>query len=576
MAPIDMLLVGGVPSYSLPATLTRADDDTEQEGHGPTIVLRCGSAVVDEVLRYAAHLLLDPPYLADDDDGACSRETVPADKVTSRLGLDSDRTWTTKRDALRLEAVGSSRDAQDRRTTLFQPDAGVWRFVDGQGRRLSLEVTINNAKPVSGECEPQLYREAVLTYHGRHPGSDDGTLKECDSDGQTGSPCADIVLPRAKEETAHQALEAFLSDAHQHAEPKIVDRIIIRRWTGTHWTRHSRPNKRPLDTLFLPADALCDVVDDMTTFLASEADYARFGRPYKRVYLLSGAPGLGKSSLALALAGHFDMDLYVYAIDDESTDQGLGAAVSAVDAPCALLIEDVDCAGGPKSHLTLSGLTNVLDGAQTRHGVAVFLTTNYPDRLEGALVRSGRVDKWLRFDAATADQIVAMVMHHFAAQFDVPTANIGATRGRRSSSGEPARLQRVADPFMAKESAIGVAGMHSSTTSDDGDRDGDDKERIDAHRDVDRPAAHYSAVAAAARARKDKLRRIANRLADRRVSAAALSEFLFERRRSDDIVSDLATHAKTIGRRSTPPSLGTELGGVDGARNNADVSSMYC
>ncbi|AJF98323.1 AAA+ ATPase [Pandoravirus inopinatum] len=209
-----------------------------------------------------------------------------------------------------------------------------------------------------------------------------------------------------------------MAAAHKYGEPKVVDRITIRRWTGTHWMRHSRPTKRPLDTLFLPADTVRGVVDDLTDFLGGEADYARFGRPYKRVYLLSGAPGLGKSSLALALAGHFDMDLYVYAIDDESTDQGLGAAVSAADAPCVLLIEDVDAAGtGGKSHLTLSGLTNVLDGAQTRHGVAVFLTTNYPDRLDAALTRSGRVDKWLRFDAATADQITAMVKHYFASQF---------------------------------------------------------------------------------------------------------------------------------------------------------------
>lgn len=501
MAPIDYLITGKAPAASPATSIARG---------GSSVVLRCGSAAANDVSRYAAHLLLT------DTRGAVAEAAAAG--------------WSTPRDELRLEAVGPSRDVNDKRVTVFQPDAGTWRFVDEQGRRFALDVAVNAAKPVASECDPVLYWEAVLTYHGRtgvcRAGVGMGAHEDEDEE---------------DENDPHAAMEAFLAAAHRHAEPKVLDRITIRRWTGTHWSRHARPSKRPLDTLFLPANALKDVMDDVRGFLDGEADYARFGRPYKRVYLLSGAPGLGKSSLALALAGHFDLDLYVYAVDDESTDQGLGAAVSAADAPCVLLIEDVDMAGGPKSHLTLSGLTNVLDGAQTRHGVAVFLTTNHPDRLDAALVRSGRVDKWLRFDAATAEQIVATVRHYFSAQF-------GPSGGHRASADD-------AIGGGVPEGGLGGACVLEGSCQARQQHDG---------------------ARSAGEARIRKLERVAAALAARRVSAAALSEFLFDRRRSNDIVADLKANIKTIGRRASATSLGGASGGVDGAHHDTDVSSMYC
>lgn len=515
MAPIDYLITGKAPAASPATSIARG---------GSAVVLRCGSTVANDVSRYAAHLLLTHAQDA------------------AAVG------WSTPRDELRLEAVGPSRDANDKRVTVFQPDAGTWRFVDERGRRFALDVAVNATKPVASECDPVLYWEAVLTYHGRVSACQTGAVQD--------TYAGDGMRQQDKEENdeeeeedvndPHAAMEAFLAAAHKHAEPKVLDRITIRRWTGTHWSRHARPSKRPLDTLFLPANALKDVMDDVRGFLDGEADYARFGRPYKRVYLLSGAPGLGKSSLALALAGHFDLDLCVYAVDDESTDQGLGAAVSAADAPCMLLIEDVDMAGGPKSHLTLSGLTNVLDGAQTRHGVAVFLTTNHPERLDAALVRSGRVDKWLRFDAATADQIVAMVRHYFAPQF-------GPSSDHRGSAGD-------ATANCTTDNGPGGAPNPSGNC------------QIECRQTC-------TATRPAGEAHAQKLERVAAALAARRVSAAALSEFLFDHRRSKDIVADLKANVKSIGRRATATHLGGAScsgGGVDGGHNDTDVSSMYC
>lgn len=44
------------------------------------------------------------------------------------------------------------------------------------------------------------------------------------------------------------------------------------------------------------------------------------------------------------------------------------------------------------NRVTLSGLLNALDGVASSEGRIVFMTTNYLDRLDPALIRPGRVD----------------------------------------------------------------------------------------------------------------------------------------------------------------------------------------
>ncbi len=44
------------------------------------------------------------------------------------------------------------------------------------------------------------------------------------------------------------------------------------------------------------------------------------------------------------------------------------------------------------SRLTLSGLLNAIDGVTSTEGRILFMTTNYEERLDPALIRPGRVD----------------------------------------------------------------------------------------------------------------------------------------------------------------------------------------
>jgi SpoVK/Ycf46/Vps4 family AAA+-type ATPase len=57
-----------------------------------------------------------------------------------------------------------------------------------------------------------------------------------------------------------------------------------------------------------------------------------------------------------------------------------------------------------KGRLTLSGLLNALDGPTATSGRLLFMTTNRKSNIDSALLRSGRIDYELRFDAVTPSQ----------------------------------------------------------------------------------------------------------------------------------------------------------------------------
>lgn len=122
--------------------------------------------------------------------------------------------------------------------------------------------------------------------------------------------------------------------------------------------------------------------------------------------LLYGPPGTGKTSFCTALAGHFNLELYILSftapkIEDDGILQDL---FDALPAKCIILLEDVDSSGIQREHMkahrsgspgggvTLSGLLNAIDGAGAAEGRLLIMTSNSANSLDPALVRAGRTD----------------------------------------------------------------------------------------------------------------------------------------------------------------------------------------
>lgn len=65
--------------------------------------------------------------------------------------------------------------------------------------------------------------------------------------------------------------------------------------------------------------------------------------------------------------------------------------------------------------ISLSGLLNAIDGVASQEGRVLVMTTNYPEKLDDALVRPGRVDLKIRFSLASRMQIRELFLRMYRA-----------------------------------------------------------------------------------------------------------------------------------------------------------------
>jgi hypothetical protein len=192
-------------------------------------------------------------------------------------------------------------------------------------------------------------------------------------------------------------------------------------WTDGYYRLADQRAPRSMDTVFLPRSQKARIVADIERFLAAKAAYGRRGTPYRRGYLLEGPPGTGKTSLIFALAGLTGRDVYAINLANVQSDNGLMAALNDVPPRGMVVIEDIDAAQVTRDRklveaerketaaagmamiagserLTLSGLLNAVDGLAARENRILFVTTNAPEKLDPALLRTGRIDVRERID----------------------------------------------------------------------------------------------------------------------------------------------------------------------------------
>ncbi|KAI6680760.1 hypothetical protein NL676_034641 [Syzygium grande] len=194
---------------------------------------------------------------------------------------------------------------------------------------------------------------------------------------------------------------------------------------GRPW--ESVPFKHPstFDTLAMDPARKRDIMEDLRNFVAGQAFYQRTGRAWKRGYLLYGPPGTGKSSMIAAMANFLGYDIYDLELTEVPSNSELRKLLMKTSSKSIIVIEDIDCsvnlsnrlkapkAPAPRSYsdpgapdaesggkegnnntITLSGLLNFTDGLWSCCGserIFVF-TTNHIDKLDPALLRSGRMD----------------------------------------------------------------------------------------------------------------------------------------------------------------------------------------
>ena len=198
----------------------------------------------------------------------------------------------------------------------------------------------------------------------------------------------------------------ILENARQMALSSMSGKTVMYTVIGTDWKPFGHPRqRRPITSVVLDSGVSESIVDDVRDFISSFSWYRDRGIPYRRGYLLHGPPGCGKTSFIFALAGELEYSICVLNLSDRSmSDDRLMHRLADAPENSIVLLEDADAAFVSRedstetdsayqgaNRLTFSGLLNAIDGVTSTEGRIVFMTTNYIDDLDPALIRPGRL-----------------------------------------------------------------------------------------------------------------------------------------------------------------------------------------
>ncbi|GAU90022.1 hypothetical protein RvY_02502 [Ramazzottius varieornatus] len=232
----------------------------------------------------------------------------------------------------------------------------------------------------------------------------------------------------------------ILEEASAYVHAKNEGKTTIYSAMNACWTSMATPlHKRPVESVVLDDGVAERVLRDLEHFVEHADWYVNRGIPYRRGYLLYGPPGTGKTSFIMALAGYFSLNICILNLSERwLTDDIFATLLSTAPQNSLFLLEDADAAfvsrEGVTSHdvkiarpgennknvafdgmsrLTFSGFLNAIDGAASSEGRILFLTTNYVDRLDPALLRPGRIDLSQHVGYATEYQLKKIFMRFY-------------------------------------------------------------------------------------------------------------------------------------------------------------------
>lgn len=309
-------------------------------------------------------------------------------------------------------------EEDETRTTSFEPGDGL-HVLKYQGKRFLFSVSTENSDN-TGQLEKR--RSILIRCRRRHRALLQALFQE--------------------------VIELQRNPTPNHTKIHVPD--------GAYWNLHTTRPKRDFESVILDDEQRQWLLRDVQAFLDQRDRYTRLGVPYRRGYLLYGPPGNGKSSLALALAGHFNQDLYVLPLGDTyMTDDRLMKLMGKVPGRGIVVVEDVDTVFRKRERsadnkLTLSGVLNALDGLVASEGRVLLMTTNHPEHLDPALIRPGRADVHVELKNASPAQASTLFRRFYETEDHVEEFVAWAGDGTRSMALLQAHLtHHIDDPRTA-------------------------------------------------------------------------------------------------------------------------------
>ena len=222
---------------------------------------------------------------------------------------------------------------------------------------------------------------------------------------------------------------------------------IVNPYEG-HIYELDNPIRRDFNNVFIPDNIVNEICESLDKFRNSKDWYDEHSIPCHFGIMLYGAAGMGKSSIAQAIATYMHSNLFVLSGD---CVMALPKAIRMINQTTTryrneyniILIEDVDCgiaadnisnrlskmmsAHKPAddemladNHMGLASVLNVLDGIGAPNNVIFIFTTNHIEKLDPALIRPGRIDLSLEIKPVCLESFGKFMVHHYGDTVYIP------------------------------------------------------------------------------------------------------------------------------------------------------------
>ena len=270
---------------------------------------------------------------------------------------------------------------------------------------------------------------------------------------------------------------------------------------STHliYTKSKFKTNRTFDNVFFAQKK--QVASRTKFFLENREWYDKKGIPYTLGFMLHGPAGTGKTSTIKAIANDGRRHIINIQLSEIKSKQQLqhlffneevhvynGANTEKYTIPVSerlYVIEDIDAMGDTvlrrewkkpviekaktgdpfldareekEESLDLSFLLNLLDGTLEANGRILIISTNFPERIDKALIRPGRVDMIVHFDRCTLPVLREMVEAFYEEEVELTDPSL-------DRKWTPAEVNQILFKNMDDHEA-GVRELHTLTQED--------------------------------------------------------------------------------------------------------------